>query len=97
MKKRISISHSQSVNHLFNRFLKQYRLALETLSIGEMLTSKQILTVLAYLQFIDDDPLPQDIELSKTIAKLLASHEHSSSITRLNFFKFLVIICDIQE
>ena len=96
MKKRISISHAQSTNHLFNRFLKQYRFALEALSIGEMLTSKQILTVLAYLQFIDEDPLPQDIELSKTIAKLLAAHEHASSITRLNFFKFLVIICDIQ-
>lgn len=54
MKKRISLSSSQSSNYLFNRLVKQFKSILEENSIGEMLTSKQILTVLILMGFADE-------------------------------------------
>ena len=62
-----------------------------------MLTSKQVLTVLSHMKFVDEEPLPQDIELSKTITKMLANSPNLHSVTRANLFKFLTIVCDVQD
>lgn len=49
------------------------------------------------MKFVDEEPLPQDIELSKTITKMLANSPNLHSVTRANLFKFLTIVCDVQD
>lgn len=53
MKRRISLYNPKSSTYIYTNFLKQYKRALNHYSIGEMLNSKQLLAVLAYLGFVD--------------------------------------------
>jgi hypothetical protein len=54
MKRRISLYSSKSSTYIYANFLKQYKRALNHYSIGEMLNSRQVLLVLAYLGFVDE-------------------------------------------
>lgn len=54
MKRKISISTTKSANYLFNNFFKQFKKALDHYSVGEMLNSKQVLSVICYMGFVDE-------------------------------------------
>jgi hypothetical protein len=60
-----------------------------------MITSKQVLSVLNYMGFVDEEPSTQDIELSKTLTKMLSDSSQCLAVRRNNLFKFLIVLCDI--
>ena len=97
MKRKISICAANSAAYVFNSFYREFKKALAHLSIGEMLNSKQLLTVLSYMGFVEEEPSEQEIELSKTVTLLLSEPMRSNSVRRANFFKFLLILCDIHD
>jgi hypothetical protein len=53
MKRKISLYTKKSSDYIFTNFLKQYKKSLHHYNIGEMLNSKQILSVLSFMGFID--------------------------------------------
>jgi hypothetical protein len=47
--------------------------------------------------FVEEEPSPQEIELSKTLTKMLSDSPQCLAVRRSNLFKFLTVLCDIAE
>lgn len=97
MKRRISLYNPKSGAYVFTSFLKQYKKSLNHLSIGEMLNSKQLLSVLSYMGFIDEEPSQLDTELARTLTRMLSNSSSSLSVTRANLLTFFMVLCDIPD
>lgn len=97
MKRKISLCNPKSGTYIFSNFLKQYKKSLHSLSIGEMLNSKQLLSVLSYMGFTDEEPSQQDIELARTLTRMLSNSITCLSVTRANLFTFFMVLCDIPD
>ena len=61
MRRKISICSTNSTTYLFNSLRKQFQKALDQYSIGEMLNSKQLLNLLSYMGFTEEEPSDQEI------------------------------------
>lgn len=58
-RRKISITNlktKKTATYVYSNFVKQYHRALEHEKVGEMITWKQMLGVLAFMGFVDNEP-----------------------------------------
>jgi hypothetical protein len=65
---------SKNDSHIFNKFVREYKMAINKLQIGECLNKNQILSILHFLGYVDEFINDQSEQTAITITYMLSQN-----------------------